>query len=137
MILFWGRKKTIHRDGTKLLPQRPVDLGEHAMKIAFLPVAYTSTLKFIGQTVIDCNRPVNAFNDLTKRDFRRQPIEFVPACHALVGLGDTGLGQLAQNLKCKAQRYARRLCHIFCTLFAPCQRQAIGHADCIIRTSSV
>ena len=103
------------------------------MEVAFIPVAYTGALEFIGKAVVDRDRPVNAFNDLTECDFGRGAVEFIPAGHTLVRFGDAGLGELAQDLVRKAQGDTRSLGHILGTLFAARKRQAIGYTNCIIR----
>ena len=133
LLLFWGRKEAIHRNGTELLPQRPIDLGEHTVEIAFFPVAYTGTLEFVGQTVVDRNRAINTFNDLAECDFGRRTVELIPSCHAFVRLGDTGLGQLAQDFERKTESHARCFRNILCTLLATRKCQTVGHTNCIIR----
>ena len=102
------------------------------MEIAFPPVAYSCALEFIGQALVDRNRPVNAFDDLAQTDFGRGPVELISACHAFLGFRDAGLGQLAQDLKREAQRDAGLLGNILGTLLSPGERQAVGHTNCIV-----
>ena len=106
------------------------------MKIAFVLTAHVGALELVGQTVIDGNRAVDAFNDFTQTDFGRGAVEFISSCYAFVGLRDAGLGQLAQNFQCEPERYTGQLGNILCTLLSAGHGQTIGYADCVIRLVS-
>ena len=69
------------------------------MKVAFILTSHMGALKFIGEAMVDCDRAIDTFNDFTQTDFGRGAVEFIASGDALVGLGDTGLRELAEDLE--------------------------------------
>ena len=128
---FLSGKKTIHRNGTKLVAQGAVDLREYAMKITF--GTHVRTLELVCKAVVDGDRTIDAFDDRAEADLRRGVVQLVAAGNTLVGFRNAGLRQLAQDLECEPQRYAGCLRNILCTLLFACKCQTIGHTNCIIR----
>ena len=103
------------------------------MKITFVLGAHVCALELICKAVVDRDRTVDTFDDRAEADLRGGVIQLVAAGHALVGLGDTGLRELAEDLEREPECYAGRLGNIFRALFFACKCQTIGHTNCIIR----
>ena len=102
------------------------------MKIAFVLTAHVGALELVGQTVIDGNRAVDAFNDFTQTDFGRGAVEFIASGDALVGLGDTGLCELAEDLESETEGDSCQLGNILGALLAAGKCQTIGYANRVI-----
>ena len=120
-------------DGEQLIPQGPVDLSEYPVKITLVVAADVRTLKLVRETMIDCNRPVNTFNDLAQADLGRSPIQFIAACDAFVGFRDSRLRQLAQYLERKPEGHSCRFGNVLCALLAAGQRQTVSNSNRVIR----
>ena len=87
-------------------------------------------LKFIGEAMVDCDRAIDAFNDFTQTDFGRGAVEFIASGDALVGLGDTGLREFAEDLESKTEGDSCQLGNILGALLAA--GKTIGYANRVI-----
>ena len=89
-------------------------------------------LKFIGEAMVDCDRAIDAFNDFTQTDFGKGVVEFIASGDALVGLGDTGLREFAEDLESKTEGDSCQLGNILGALLAAGKCQTIGYANRVI-----
>ena len=120
-------------DGKQLIPQGPVDLSEYPVKITLVMAADVCALKLIRETMIDCNWPVNTFNNLAQADLGRSPIQFIATCDTFVGFRDSRLCQLAQDFERKPEGHSCCFGNVLCTLRAAGQRQTVSNSNRVIR----
>ena len=102
------------------------------MKVAFILTSHMGALKFIGEAMVDCDRAIDTFNDFTQTDFGRGAVEFIASGDALVGLGDTGLRELAEDLESETEGDSCQLGNILGALLAAGKCQTIGYANRVI-----
>ena len=103
------------------------------MKCAFIFLLHAAAVKFTAQAVVDFNRTVDYFNDLTERDMVCCAGELVAAADTLKGLCQTGLRQPAQDFQGEPRRNPAVILNLLCTDRLISLSQTVHNTDCVIR----